>query len=97
MKNDPGKNYQTMKVFDCQWDPGMPKDVKKAFFEITETGNDVYVSWTVQADGSYSDDDTDEITKNLKLVDNWLIENGAEGRSEQSPYDGETVLIKHWW
>jgi len=28
MKNDTGKNYQTMKVFDCQWDPGMPEDVR---------------------------------------------------------------------
>jgi len=101
MKNDPGKNYQTMKVFDCQWDPGMPEDVRRVFFKLTEVGNDVYVSWTVQEDGSCDDidgdDDFAEYVKNRKIVDTWLIENGAERRSEKSPYNGETVIIKHWW
>lgn len=85
--------YQTMKVFDCQWDPGMPDDVKKAFFSFCECGNDVYVSWTVETSGT--NDSGDDYNADHKLVDQWLIDNGAEaGAADRC---GETVLIKHWW
>jgi len=97
--------YQVMKVFDSQWDPGMPEDVKKAFFDCYSDPpvcNDVYVEWTVQKDGCMPDSNgewegKDKLIANHKLVDDWLIANGAEPRSESSPYDGETVLIQHWW
>lgn len=85
--------YKTMKVFDCQWDPGMPEDVKEAFFEFYECGNDAYVTWTVQEDSIESNS---EWAAKKSLVDNWLITNGAEPRQEGT-YNGETVLIKHWW
>lgn len=94
--------YKIMKVFDCQWDPGMPEDVKKAFFDFAEWGhptahNDVYIKWTVERDYDQYDNPEDEQGQNLRLVDKWLMENGAQGRSELEKYEGETVLIKHWW
>lgn len=92
-------NYKVMKVFDCQWDPGMPSDVKRAFFEIANDpvtiGNDVFIEWTVHHDDTGYDDNNDWASKR-RLVDKWLIENGAEDRKD-GKYNGETVLIKHWW
>jgi hypothetical protein len=88
-------SYKIMKVFDSQWNPGMPDDVKAAFFSFYECGNDVLVYWTVQEDDSSYDSD-DEFSIKRRLVDNWLIKNGAEPRQE-GKYNGETVLIKHWW
>jgi len=91
--------YKIMKVFDSQWDPGMPKDVKNAFFDLHRdmgVGNDTFVDWTVQWDDSDYDADNEWAAKR-RLVDDWLIANGAVGRTKESPYEGETVLIKHWW
>jgi hypothetical protein len=79
------KNYKTMKVFDCQWNPGMPQDVQDAFFSFYECGNDVYVSWTIE---KIPNEDDVKFAKE-KMVNTWLIENGA--------CEGETVLIQHWW
>lgn len=90
--------FKTMKVFDCQWDPGMPEDVKRAFFDLhsdPRVGNDVFVEWTVHWDDTGYDDD-DEWASKRRLVDAWLIANGAADRAE-GKYNGETVLIKHWW
>jgi hypothetical protein len=81
--------YEMMKVFDCQWNPGMPPDVQKAFFALHEVGNDVYVSYDVDGEQYDADDPDNPVDRNRKIVDKWLVENGAE--------DGETVLIKHWW
>jgi len=89
--------YKTMKVFDSQWDPGMPKDVKKAFFDHfrdTGTGNDVYVTWAIQ-DEVFKDENS-EWALNKKKVDDWLIANGADAAKDDKS-EGETVLIKHWW
>jgi len=92
------KNYKMMKVFDCQWDPGMPEDVKEAFFLIKSSGNpvgnDVYVTWDIQSERF--EDENDEWAINKKKVDNWLIENGADP-APNNKSSGETVLIKHWW
>jgi hypothetical protein len=85
-------NYKIMKVFDCQFNPGMPDDVKKVFFENCEKSNDCYVSWQI-ADSEYDDS---EHSRQLKLIDDWLIENGAVGPKDTNSC-GETVLIKHWW
>lgn len=96
--------FKVMKVFDCQWGPGMPQDVKDAFFSFYECGNDVFVEWTI-ADEKFSTaenpvpgltDENDEWALKKKKVDAWLIENGAEG-SPCPDHEGETVLIKHWW
>lgn len=87
--------YKTMKVFDCQWNPGMPEDVRAAFFSFYECGNDAYVTWTVQEGDTEYDSDT-ESSVNRRLVDKWLIENGAEPRQD-GKFNGETVLINHWW
>lgn len=97
------KIYKTMKVFDCQWDPGMPDDVKKAFFSFYECGNDVFVEWTIQ-DERFSTkenpipglaDENSEHALNKKKVDAWLIAHGA--KPGKIDHEGETVLIKHWW
>lgn len=88
--------YKTMKVFDCQRNPGMPDDVKKAFFDIHRdrcTSNDVCVEWTVETSG-INDPGTDYAAR-YKLVDQWLIDNGAGAGSADRC--GETVIIKHWW
>ncbi len=88
------KNYEVMKVFDCQWDPGMPDDVKEAFFSFYECGNDTYVQWSIH-DEKFEDENSKRAL-NKKKVDAWLIANGAN----PPPHDdeeGETVLIKHWW
>lgn len=92
------KIFKLMKVFDCQWGPGMPEDVKDAFFDLhrdPSVGNDVFVEWTVHEDDADYDDDN-EWAARRRLVDSWLIANGAKDRLE-SEYNGETVLIKHWW
>lgn len=87
--------YKVMKVFDCQWDPGMPEDVKKAFFSFYENvGNECYVSWTINGDRLYNDND--EFALNRMKVDVWLISNGAEP-AKSADEEGETVLIKYWW
>lgn len=88
------KNYRLMKVFDCQWDPGMPEDVKEAFFSFYECGNDVWVKWTIQ-DEIFKDENSEWALKKKK-VDAWLIKNGAEPAKDENS-KGETVLIKHWW
>ena len=84
-----------MKVFDCQ---EMPNNIKTAFFSFYEDPsiqNDVYVSWTVQEDDiNYNDDN--EFAIKRRLIDDYLIENGADQRKD-SEYNGETVLINHWW
>ena len=78
-------NFKMMKVFDCQFNPGMPADVKEAFFSFYECGNDVCVLWTIE---KIPNEDAVELAKE-GMVSNWLIENGA--------CEDETVLIKHWW
>lgn len=83
--------YKIMKVFDSQLNPGMPKKVKDAFFDCymdEQMSNDSFVEWTIQQDGLTSEF-KDEVIKNHKLVNDWLIANGAE--------NGEKVLIKYWW
>ncbi len=98
------KTFKTMKVFDCQWDPGMPEDVKKAFFSFYECGNDVFVTWTVhderfstkESPERYLADENSEHAQNKMKVDNWLIQHGANPAKNKGS-EGETVLIKHWW
>lgn len=89
--------YKVMKVFDCQWDPGMPQEVKDAFFSLHECGNDVYVDWEVQWDDRNYFTSQEDWAVKRRLIDDWLMANGATGRTPESPYHGETVLIKHWW
>jgi hypothetical protein len=84
-----------MKVFDCQWDPGMPEDIRQAFFSYYECGNDVYVEWTVHEE-RFEADDNSEHAVNKKKIDDWLIEHGANPAKNENS-EGETVLIKHWW
>lgn len=92
--------YKIMKVFDCWSEPGMPDNVRSAFFDLHKDppiGNDVYVEWTVEWDDTGYNSDNEFATKR-RLVDQWLIENGAHGRDlSQDKYNGETVIIKHWW
>ena len=84
------KAYRTMKVFDCQ--DQMDDDVKKALFRIYDhTGNDCFIDYTI-ADSVWEEDEGHD----YKLLDKWLIENGAEGPREDGEV-GETVLIKFWW
>lgn len=85
-------NFKIMKVFDCQ---DMPEDIRRVFFDAHEERNDSYVLWTLETAG-INDTDTDkDYDADHKLIDQWLIDNGAKpgepGRS------GETVLINHWW
>jgi len=89
-------NYKTMKVFDCQWNPGMPDDVKDSFFRIFEDkrSNDVVVEYTI--DGENFEDEEDEWAKDRRKLDAWLIANGANPPPNKDE-EGETVLIKHWW
>lgn len=96
--------YEVMKVFDCQWNPGMPDDVKDAFFSFYECGNDVIVPWTIQGERfstkenpipGLAEEDS-EWALNKKKVDDWLIAHGAEAAKDNDS-EGETVLIKHWW
>ena len=89
------KAFKTMKVFDCQWEPGMPEDIRRAFFSYYECGNDVYVEWTVHEE-RFEADDNSEHAVNKKKIDDWLIEHGANPAKNENS-EGETVLIKHWW
>jgi len=98
------KSFKTMKVFDCQWDPGMPDDVKEAFFSFYEKENDVIVEWTIHDERFSTKENPDrklydehsEHALNKKKVDAWLIEHGAKPAPNEDS-EGETVLIKHWW
>lgn len=94
--------FKMMKVFDCQgifMQPGMPDDVKKAFFDTERfnesRSNDAYVCWTLgELAYSWKEEDvkTDEEKqhcRDIRLVDEWLLKHGAD--------DEEEVLIKHWW
>lgn len=92
MSGEKKQAFKVMKVFDCQYDPGMPDDVKMAFFSFYECGNDTYVEWTVQSVAP--DADVDRAQR--KAIDDWLIDHGALG-SRDDDHEGETVLIKHWW
>lgn len=68
--------FKLMKVFDCQ---DMPDNVRKLLYDMYDNGNDTYVSHIMgESDEKYM------------LVDKWLIENGAEPKSEE-------VLISYWW
>lgn len=85
-------NYKFMKVFDCH--RGMPEDVRESFFDIYRNygngiGNDCFVEYTINGDGVGDDEDHQKL-------DAWLIANGAEDR-KLGQYNGETVIIKHWW
>lgn len=90
------KNFKIMKVFDCQCNPGMPRDVKEGFFRIFKgwACNDVIVKYGIH-DERFKDENS-EWAKDKKRLDAWLIENGAEGPKDENS-EGETVLIKHWW
>lgn len=84
------KNYKTRKVFDCQWDPGMPDDVMRSFRRIFEgTPNDVVVEYTVNGEVFSKKDENSEWAQDKRKLDAWLIKNGAKNL--------EDVLIKHWW
>lgn len=90
-----------MKVFDSQGEGlnKMPDDVKRAFFDYYKDspfGNDCYVEWEVQWDDMDYEAD-DELSVKRRLIDNWLIDNGAVGRYANDGFKGEMVLIKHWW
>jgi len=78
--------YKTMKVFDCQ---DMPRPLCHAFLELWDNKcNDSSVEWTIS-----SDIDPDAFTQQ---IDDWLIENGAEGPKDEHA-SGEEVIIKYWW
>lgn len=87
--------YITMKVFDtCRPVGNMPQDVYNVAgilnSELHGNGNDSYFPFEV-----VKNPDADEqgghyvTTKELQLLTNWLIEQGAEV--------GETVLVNLWW
>ena len=80
--------YRTMKVFDCQ---DMPEALRYKFLDLwDDKGNDSSVEWTVRGDIYEGDDDVN------KLIDDWLIENGAEFTKTEHT-SGEEVIIKYWW
>jgi len=83
--------YKTLKVFDCQ---DMPEDVRKTFFDLVEGGNDCYIDWDIANEGW-----THEGIVGARIIDNWLIANGADGPSSSPDGDvpGEYVLIRCWW
>ena len=82
--------FVTRKVFDCQ---DMPEDLRKIFFDMFENGNDSYVNWGIQ-DSIW--DEGDSHGENVKLLDKWLVENGASPAPAEHTA-GEEVLIKYWW
>ena len=90
--------YQVMKVFGCQWDPGMPEDVKRSFFRIFDTcpGNDVFVSYEIGDTKISEEDKKCQWAQDIIRLDKWLTDNGAKGPIDDH-HSGETVLIKHWW
>lgn len=86
-----------MKVFDCQWNPGMPSDVYDAFRRIFEgTQNDVIVGYTVQDERFEKGEEESEWAQDKNKLDAWLIANGAQAAPSDDD-SGEDVLIKHWW
>ena len=78
--------YKMMKVFDCQ---DMSSATRLKFFEMTEQGNDCYVSWWPTLPQYQEDDGTWADNEDYTDVDNWLLAHGAE--------PDEEVLVKHSW
>ena len=77
-----------MKVFDCE---NMPRDIASIFRSIVDAERGCYIKWTI---GRFKPDWRYEGGKNYTIVDNWLIENGADPIITDI-YDGEEVLIKY--
>lgn len=92
------KNYKKMKVFDCNWDPGMSEDVKNAFFRLFDhvMSNGVFVEYSIHDENFSKKDENCQQALDKKLLDSWLVENGAKSPKSEDE-EGETVLIKHWW
>jgi hypothetical protein len=66
----------------------MPSDLRKQFFDLyDDKNNDSYVLWGIHDSIYENDQDLN------KLIDDWLILNGADG----TPETYEKVLIKYWW
>jgi len=96
------KKFQLMKVFDCQ---DMPGKIKESFFRIfDDQGNDVYVTYQIAGErfkytlpnGVEVDEEDSEWAKDKKVLDAWLIKNGASAPKSKDS-SGEEVLINHWW
>ncbi len=74
----------------------MPDDIKKFFFNQYDNiyCNDVWVEYTVGNSSEeayeYDEDDNIIITRELSILDQWLI-------SECELELGEELLMKHWW
>lgn len=76
------KSFRLMKVFDCQQ---MPQEVRDALFKVSNVGNDCAIEWYLD-----KDDEDYELLEETKVVQNWLLQNGAS-------YEDDSVMIKHWW
>lgn len=89
--------YKTMKVFDSQWNPGMPEDVKRGFFRIfmDRAHNDVFVEYSINGEVFSPEDEKTEWCQDKIRLDAWLVENGADPGGPG--VSGETAIIKHWW
>jgi hypothetical protein len=74
-------SFTLMKVFDCQT---MPQEVRDSLFKVSNVGNDCAIEWYLD------DNDDDDLTEEIKAVQNWLLQNGAS-------LDDGSVMIKHWW
>ena len=88
--------FRTLKVFDCQ---EMPPDVKAAYFEhyeaaLIQSYNGSYLEWGIADEVFENENDAWALRK--KMVDAWLIANGAIGPATEDD-DGEEVLIRFWW
>lgn len=99
--------YKVIKLFNCQ---DMSEDVRKGFFDFVGnseifpiTMNDSFVEWSIN--DIYSGLTSIQI-RQVKDIDNWLIENGAKGDGFKGEFNsdlneneeiGETVMISHWW
>jgi len=89
--------YKTMKIFDFQ---NMNEDVQNAFLkDCRESQNcDRYVEWIIgnSIGDAIDEDDFDpnaDWLLNRKIVDAWLIENGAQAAKDDRS-EGDTVLIE---
>lgn len=88
--------YKTMKVFDTcgRGDGRMPQDAYEVAgilnSELHNNGNDSYFPFEIVAKPDEKEHGYGYVTtKELQLLTDWLIEQGAE--------IGETVLINLWW
>jgi hypothetical protein len=82
--------HTTIKIFDCH---DMPQKVLVAFRDFCNQP-EKYTDWNIW--NKRNDFSRTKPILSKLVVDDWLVENGAEYPKDDCAF-GEAVLIRWWW